>query len=185
MKKGDLFLTFSLVQDCGNNLSVENYFSFNDPPIRCAVLTTPAAAFVPIPGEAMRIRETTTWEIACCAAFFDSPSLLSFSSVMGMPCWSSLNTGRSNKLNGKNQTKLLFHPQGATVRNSDYRDMCTVIAVSSQGHSHGILRHRQHTAADMPAPMCGTSGCAVLKSGAFRHIVGALPWRGRRNPLCH
>lgn len=48
--------------------------------------------FIPIPGDAMRILETTTWEIACCAAFVDSPNLLSFSSVIGMPCWSSLKT---------------------------------------------------------------------------------------------
>lgn len=47
---------------------------------------------IPIPGEAMRILETTTWEIACCAALDDSPNLLSFSSVIGIPCWSSLKT---------------------------------------------------------------------------------------------
>lgn len=47
---------------------------------------------IPIPGEAMRILETTTWEMACCAAFDDSPNLLSFSSIIGIPCWSSLKT---------------------------------------------------------------------------------------------
>lgn len=55
---------------------------------------------VPIPGAAMRILETTTWEIACCAAFDDSPNLLSFSSVIGIPCFSSLKMRRNRLING-------------------------------------------------------------------------------------
>lgn len=37
--------------------------------------------------------------MACCAAFDDSPNLLSFSSVIGIPCFSSLKTRRRNELN--------------------------------------------------------------------------------------
>lgn len=53
----------------------------------------------PIPGEAMRILETTTCVMACWAAFEDSPNRLSFSSVTGMPCLSSLRHKRKDALN--------------------------------------------------------------------------------------
>lgn len=49
----------------------------------------------PIPGDAMRILEITTCEMACCAAFEDSPKRFPFSSITGMPCFSSLRMRRS------------------------------------------------------------------------------------------
>lgn len=68
--------------------------------------------FIPIPGEAMRILETTTWEMACCAAFVDSPNLLSFSSVTGMPCWSSLRTRSEDDLaNSEKWSHNLWYQQ--------------------------------------------------------------------------
>lgn len=48
---------------------------------------------LPIAGTAMPILDTTTCMMACLAALGDSPNLLPFSSVTGIPYFNSLDDG--------------------------------------------------------------------------------------------
>lgn len=51
---------------------------------------------LPIAGTAMPILDTTTCMMACLAALGDSPNLLPFSSVTGIPYFNSLEDGGKN-----------------------------------------------------------------------------------------
>lgn len=48
------------------------------------------AAYSPMAGAAIPMRDTTTWKMAFWAAAVDSPRRFPFSSVMGIPTLSSL-----------------------------------------------------------------------------------------------
>lgn len=109
----------------------------------------------------MPMRDTTTWKMAFCAAATDSPRRFPFSSVMGMPSFSSLRGQRGRgghqgaQLGGRLVSLRVPHPRAVRYIGG------------SQWDSPGV---------PVPPPRAGTHLCLI--SGMLMQLAAATAAKG-------